>query len=128
MPNIIKIFFAVQKLYASNQFVNILPWRGYLYKENWHKTISLIRSCQFTSACQKLSKYSRWFESYISISVSENFASARLLTKKSDIRKSQWLGLVNIYLHNKYYQNIPNGLKVIHHIQFLKILPWRGYL
>ena len=29
----------------------------------------------------------------------EKFALARLFIKKSDIRQSHWLGLVNIYLH-----------------------------
>ena len=32
--------------------------------------------------------------------------------KNSDIRHSHWLGLVNIYLHAKNYQNITSGLKV----------------
>ena len=59
----------------------------------------------------------------MSVSVSENFALVRLFIKKSEIRESHWLGLVIIYLHTKYYQNIPSGLKVIHYIQFLKILP-----
>ena len=48
--------------------------------------------------------------------------------KNSDIRHSHWLGLVNIYLHAKNYQNITSGLKVLLSIQFLKILPQRGYL
>ena len=33
--------------------------------------------------------------------------------KKSDIRQSHWLGLVNMHMHAKNYQNIPSGLKVI---------------
>ena len=48
--------------------------------------------------------------------------------KKSDIRQAHWLGLVNIHLHAKNYQIIRSGLKVILRIQFLKILPRRGYL
>ena len=64
----------------------------------------------------------------MSVSVSEKFASARLFIKKSGIRQSHWLGLVNTYLNAKNNQNIPSGLKVILYIQFLKILPWRGYL
>ena len=48
--------------------------------------------------------------------------------KKSDIRQSHWLGFVNIYLHDKKYQNIPSGLKVILRMQLLKTLPQRGYL
>ena len=83
----------------------------------------MIRSCQYTSACQKLLKNSQWSEIYTSISVSENFASVRLFIKKSGIRESHWLGLVIIYLHTKNYQNIPSGLKVILLIQFLKNLP-----
>ena len=59
---------------------------------------------------------------------SDNFALVRLFIKKSGIRQSHWLGLVIIYLHTKNYQNIPSGLKVIHHIQFLKILSWWHYL
>ena len=46
----------------------------------------------------------------------------------SVIKQSHWLGLVKMYLHAKNYQNIPSGLKVILRIQFLKILPRRGYL
>ena len=49
--------------------------------------------------------------------------------KKSDIRQSHWLhvGLVNIHMYAKKYQNIPSGLKVhvIPRIQFLKILSWQ---
>ena len=56
----------------------------------------------------------------MSVSVNEKFASAGLFIMKSVIRQSHWLGLVNIYLHTKYYQNIPNGSKVILCIQFLK--------
>ena len=48
--------------------------------------------------------------------------------KKSDIRQSHWLGLVNIHLDAINYQNIPSGLKVIPCIQPLKTLPRRGYL
>ena len=44
--------------------------------------------------------------------------------RKSDIRQSHWLGLVNIYLHAKNYQNIPTGFKVILLIQFLS---WGGF-
>ena len=57
----------------------------------------------------------------MSVSVSEKIASAGLF------RQSHWLGLVIIYLHTNNYQNIPSGLKVIHHIQFPKILPRWGY-
>ena len=69
-----------------------------------------------------------WFKSFTLYSVSENFASAKLLIKKSCIRQSHWLCFVNIHLHTKNYQNIPSGLKVVFYIQFLKILPQRGYL
>ena len=48
--------------------------------------------------------------------------------KTSEIRQSHWLGLVNTHPHAKNYQNISSSLKGILHIQFLKILPWRGYL
>ena len=48
--------------------------------------------------------------------------------KKSAIRQSHWLGLVNIYLHAKSYQNIPRGLKLVFCIQFLKMLPLQCYL
>ena len=33
--------------------------------------------------------------------------------KKSDIRQSHWIGLVNLHMHAKNYQNISVGLKVI---------------
>ena len=49
------------------------------------------------------------------------FALMRLFIKKSCIRQSHWLDLVNIYLHAKDYQNIESPLKVIHRIKFLKI-------
>ena len=58
----------------------------------------------------------------MSISVSENFVLARLFIKKSGIRQSHWLGLVNIHLHAKNYQNIRNCLKVKRHIQVMKNL------
>ena len=47
----------------------------------------------------------------MSISISENFALARLFIKKSGIRQFQWLGLVNIYLHAKSYQKIHKRFK-----------------
>ena len=40
--------------------------------------------------------------------------------KKSDIRQSHWLGLVNIHMHAKNYQNIPCDLKILLRFQFLK--------
>ena len=49
----------------------------------------------------------------MSVSFSEKFASGRLFIKKSGIRQSHELDLVNIYLHAKNYQNIPYCLKVI---------------
>ena len=65
----------------------------------------------------------------MSVSVSETFASAGLFVKKSGIRQSQKLDLVNIYLHAKTYQNIPCYLKVICPKSVSKnILPQQGYL
>ena len=81
----------------------------------------MVRARQYLSAYQILSKYSRRSKSYSPYSVSEMFASVRLFIMKSGIEQSHWLDLVIIYLHTKNYQNIPSGLKVIHHIQFLKI-------
>ena len=49
----------------------------------------------------------------MSVSVSKRFASEGLFIKKSGIRQSHKLDLVNIYLHAKTYQNIPCCLKVI---------------
>ena len=49
-----------------------------------------------------------------------------LFIKKSGITQSHWLGLVNIILHAKYYQNIPSHLKVILCIHFVKIWPRRA--
>ena len=40
-----------------------MPGQGF-YKEIWHLTISLVRSCQYVSACQKLSKYSMQFKTF----------------------------------------------------------------
>ena len=49
----------------------------------------------------------------MSVSFSEKFALVGLFIKKSGIRQSNKLDLVNIYLHAKTYQNIPCCLKVI---------------
>ena len=35
-----------------------------IYIDLWHLTILLVRSCQYVSACPKLSEYSRRFKSY----------------------------------------------------------------
>ena len=65
----------------------------------------------------------------MSVSVIENFASVRLFIKKSGIRQSHKLDLVNIYLHTEKLSKYSKRLKsYILRIQFLKILPWRGYL
>ena len=64
----------------------------------------------------------------MSITASENLALVRLFIKKSGIRQFSLVWsrqYLSAYQNN---QNIASGLKVKLHIQFLKILPRRGYL
>ena len=60
---------------------------NYLYEETWHLTISLVTSCQYVSACQNLSIYSKRYQSYSDFYklITDGYASARLFIKKSGI-------------------------------------------
>ena len=44
-----------------------------IYNEIWHLTISLVRSCQYVSAWQKISKYSKRFKIIITVTYLYNY-------------------------------------------------------
>ena len=141
MPNIIKIFLAVQNYMPLIRFWKFCLGKAIYIKRTGIKQYHCLDLVNI-HLLAKIIKISQVVWKLNFISVSENFALVRLFIKKSGIKQyhcldlvkiylskySKWLGLVIFYLYTKNYQNIPSGLKVIHHIQFLKILPRWGFL
>ena len=131
----IKIFHSVQETGLFSFFQN-LNLGNASANSKWHLTISWATSCLYDQCvCKIWSKYSKWFKSYrhfstfFMISRRQNlffrvWTSATPRPIPNDIWQSLGLHLVNINAYAKFYQNIPNGLRVIdifHELACVKI-------
>ena len=78
----------------------------------------MIRSCQYRSACQKLSKYTWWFESYISISVNENICLGKAIYEKI----WQWtISLVRSGFWAKHFEHLRKIASILWPLEGKKI-------
>ena len=80
--------------------------------EKCHFAISWARSCQYQCLRKSLSKYSIQFKRAI-FTFCRIWTSATPRPIPNDIWWALGLHLVNINAYSKFYQNIPNGLRVI---------------
>ena len=119
----IKIFHSDQEdqeigLFSLFQNLNL---GNALANPKWHLTISWAISCQYQCICNILSKYPKRFKSYRHFSRTgrRHFHFFRIWTLATprpipnNIWQSLGLHLVNINAYAKFYQNTPNGLRVI---------------
>ena len=107
--NFITIFHSVQEIAPSSLFQNLKLGKASA-NEKCHFAISWARSCQYQCLRNSLSKYSTQFEMG-PLSLFSEFG-ARMINV---ILQFLELDLVNINVSAKFYQNIPNGLRVKFH-------------
>ena len=112
MQNFITIFHSVQEIGPFSLFQN-LELRKASTNEKCHFTISWARSCWYQCLRKSLSKYSTQFKRYGYFHFFRIWTSAKPRPIPNDILQSHGLLLVNINAYAKFYQNIPNGLRVI---------------
>ena len=85
--------------------------------------ISWARPCQYQCLCKSLSKYSTQFKRYGHFHFFRIWHSAKPRPMINIILQFFGLDLVNIKLSAKFYQNIPNGLRVKFHFFFSEFEP-----
>ena len=117
MQNFITIFHSVQEMAPLSLFQNLELGKAST-NEKCHFAISWARSCQYQCLSNSLSKYSTQFTKRHTCSHFHFFRiwrSAMPRPKTNVILQFLELDLVNINVSAKFYQNIPNGLKVKFH-------------
>ena len=112
MQNFITIFHSVQEIAPLSLFQNSELCKAST-KENCHLAISWARSCQYQSLHNSLSKYSTQFKR--AFRFFRIWRSAKPRSMINVILQFLELDLVNINVFAKFYQNIPNGLRVKFH-------------
>ena len=111
MQNFITIFHSIQEIGPFSLFQNLKLGKDSTV-EKCHFAISWARSCQYQCLRKSLSKYSTQFEKY------GHFHFLALCKASTDDKchfQFLELDLVNISVSAKFYQNIPNGLRVKFH-------------
>ena len=111
MQNFITIFFTVLEIGSFSLFQNLELGKASTDKK-CHFAISWARSCQYQCLRNSLSKYSTQFKRYSHFHFFRIWRSAKPRPMINVILQFLGLELVNIKLSSKFYQNIPNGLRV----------------
>ena len=121
MQNFSTIFHSFQEIRPFSLLPEFEPRQRLGQSKFYHLTISWATSCQYQCVCKIWLKYSKPFKSYRHFSRTgrrqNHFfriwtsATPRLIL--NDIWQFLGLHLVNINAYAKFYQNIPNGLRVI---------------
>ena len=106
------IFHSVQEIGPFSLFQNLELGKAST-DEKCHFAISWARYCQYQCLCKSLSKYSTEFKRYGYFHFFSIWRSAKPRPMINVISQSLGLDVVNINMYAKFYQNIPNGLRVI---------------
>ena len=114
MQNFITIFHSVQEIAPFSLFQNLELGKAST-NEKCHFAISWARSCQYQCLRNSLSKYSTQFKRYGYFHFFRIWRSAKPRPMINVILQFLELDLVNIYESAKFYQNIPNGLRLKFH-------------
>ena len=114
MQNFITIFHSVQEIAPLSLFQNLELGKAST-NEKCHFAISWARSCQYQCLRNSLSKYSTQFKRYGHFHFFRIWRSAKPQPMINVILQFLELDLVNINVSAKFYQNIPNGLRVKFH-------------
>ena len=114
MQNFITIFHSVQEIAPLSLFQN-LELGTASTNEKCHFAISWARSCQYQCLRNSLSKYSTQFKRKGHFHFFGIWRSAKPRPMINVILQFLELDLVNINVSAKFYQNIPNGLRVKFH-------------
>ena len=112
MQNFITIFHSVQEIGLFSLFQNLELGKAST-DEKCHFAISWARSCQYQCLRNNLSKYSTQFKRQRYFHFFRIWRSAKPRPMINVISQSLGLDIININEHAKFYQNIPNGLRVI---------------
>ena len=117
----IKIFHSVQEIGLFSLFQNLNLGNASVNPKR-HLSISWATSCQHQCVCKIWSKYPKWLKSYRRFFTNRPASKSlffRIWTSATpqptpyDIWQALGLHLVNINAYVKFYQNVPNGLRVI---------------
>ena len=120
LQNFITIFLTVQEMGPFSLFPNLELGKAWTDKK-CQLAISWARSCQYQCLRKSLSKYSTQFKRYGHFHFFRIWRSAKPRPMINSILQFLGLDLFNIKLYAKFYQNIPNGLRVkFHFFQNLK--------
>ena len=114
MQSFITIFHLVQKIAPLSLFQNLELGKAST-NEKCHFAISWARSCQYQCLRNSLSKYSTQFKRYGHFHFFRIWRSAKPRPMINVVLQFLELNLVNIHVSAKFYQNIPNGLRVKFH-------------
>ena len=114
MQHFITIFHSVQEIAPLSLFQNLVLGKAST-DEKCHFAISRARSCQYQCLRNSLSKYSTQFKRYGHFHFFRIWRSAKPRPMINVILQFLELDLVNINVSAKFYQNIPNGLRVKFH-------------
>ena len=114
MQNFITIFHSVQEIAPLSLFQN-LEFGKASTNAKCHLAISWARSCQYQCLCNSLSNYSTQFKRKGHFNLFRIWRSAKSRPIINVILQFLELDLVNINVSAKFYQNIPNGLRVKFH-------------
>ena len=120
MQNFITIFFTVLEIGPFSLFQNLELGKASNDKK-CQFTISWARSCQYQCLHKCLSKYSTQFKRQGHFHFFKIWHSAKPRPIVNVILQFLGLDLFNIKLSAKFYQNIPNGLRV--NFQFAELQP-----
>ena len=111
MQNFITIFHSVQEIAPLSLFQNLELGRAST-NEKCYFAISWARSCQYQCLRNSLSKYYTQFKRWGHFHFFRIWRSAKPRPMINVILQFLELDLVNINVSAKFYQNIPNGLRV----------------
>ena len=111
MQNFITIFFTVQEIGSFSLSQNLELGKASTNKK-CQFGISWARSCQYQCLRKSLSKYSTQLKRYGHFHFFRIWRSAKPRPMINVILQFLELDIVNINVSAKFYQNIPNGLRV----------------
>ena len=121
MQSFITILFTVQEIGPFSLFQNLELGKAST-ETKCQFAISWARSCQYQCLCKSLSKYSTQFKRWGHFHFFRIWHSAKPRPMINVILQFLGLDLFNIKLSAKFYQNIPNGLRVkFHFLQNLNL-------
>ena len=121
MQNFITIFFTVLEIGPFSLFQNLELDKASTDKK-CQFGISWARSCQYQCLCKCLSNYSTQFKRQGHFHIIKIWLLTKPRSITNVILQFPGLDIFNIKLSAKFYQNIPNGLRVnFHFFQNLKL-------